>query len=245
MMRQPRGIEAIVEDQVRRWEARKKRRARKAMEGHIWPVITVSRQYGSQGAAMAKVLGEETGFECWDRKIVHEIAEHSSAPERLFESLDEHRRSAISDMVDTLMGRSRATASQYLAELTRVVHTLAEHGAAIVVGRGAQFIVNPRRALRVRVVASVKNRARGLMERNSVSESAALSEIERVDADRRDFIRQNYHQDVSDPVHYDLVVNSGTMRLNNIVGVVRSAYQARFGALPAGQITTPPPSLQV
>ena len=126
MHRQPRGLEAIVEEQVRRWETRKKSRAMRSMSNNIWPVITLSRQYGTQGAALARQLAEQIGFECWDKEIVEKIAEHSTAPARLFESLDEHRRSAISEMISSVMGDGNPSSAEYLREVNRIVRTLAD-----------------------------------------------------------------------------------------------------------------------
>ena len=212
----------------------------RSMSNNIWPVITISRQYGTQGAALARQLAEQIGFECWDKEIVQKIAEHSTAPARLFESLDEHRRSAISEMISSVMGDGNPSSAEYLREVNRIVRTLAEHGSAVVVGRGAQFIVYPDRALRVRIIASVDHRAQGLMERKNISHSNAVAEIEQIDEDRYEFVQQSYYKDVHESTHYDLILNSGTTRFDNMIEIILSAYQARFGAFPDKDLTTPP-----
>ena len=50
------------------------------------------------------------------------------------------------------------------------------------------------------------------------------------DADRRDFVRDHYGRDVEDPAGYDVLVNSGSLSIEQCAEVVGTAYRARFGA---------------
>ena len=64
----------IVEQQCRRWELLRKERQREAA---VWPVITISREFGAQGEAVGRIIAERTGFALWDKELVHELAEAS------------------------------------------------------------------------------------------------------------------------------------------------------------------------
>jgi cytidylate kinase len=121
------------------------------------------------------------------------------------------------------------SASDYFRELARVVHTIASHGGAVIIGRGVAFMLDPASALRVRTVCPVDLRARGIAERSGVTEAQARAEIESIDADRRAFVRDHYGRDTDDPAAYDLLVNTGTMSLEQCAELVACAYRARFG----------------
>jgi len=44
------------------------------------------------------------------------------------------------------------------------------------------------------------------------------------------FHRQQFGQDITDPAHYDLVLNTGVMSVETCVGLVTSAFQTHFPA---------------
>jgi cytidylate kinase len=118
--------------------------------------------------------------------------------------------------------------SDYFRELTHVVHAISRDGKAVIVGRGVHLLLDPATLLRVRVVAPIEVRARGLMERRRIDERAARVAIEEADRDRRDFIRDHYNQDIDDPTGYDLWLNLGSLTLEGAAETVVSAFRSRF-----------------
>jgi cytidylate kinase len=177
---------------------------------------------------VARAAAGRLGFNCWDQELMHAIAEHAHLPETMFQSLDEHRRDTISELISIFGPTHKPTMSDYMRELLRVIHTVSAHGSAIIVGRGAQYVLSAEEALRVRIVCPLEMRVHGLAQRNDMSESAARNEIERVEADRREFIRQNYHTDIADSSAYDLVINTGHLSVEVAADLLASAYWARF-----------------
>lgn len=224
MQRAPRSVDAIVEQQVQKWLQGR----RAAQPSRPAPVISVSRQYGARGAELARRVAETLGFHFWDQEILHEIARHTHVSERLVAAFDEHHRAAMIETVRSMMRAGPLSASEYFHELARVIHTIAAGGAAVLVGRGAQYLLDPQAVLRVRAVAPLETRVRGLRERRGIDDAEARAEIASVDADRAAFMRDHYGRDVEDPVGYDLVVNTATVPLDRAVELVVAAYDARF-----------------
>ena len=227
MERTPRSVEAIIERQVKQWELQ--RQARSKQERTPPPVITVSRQYGARGAAVARATAERLGFDCWDRELLDGIASSTDAPRSLLATLDEHRKDVIRERLAVLGAHKPLTASDYGRRLFDVLQTIASHGKAVVVGRGAESLLDPASTLRVRVVAPLEQRVRGLAERNRISETQARSTLAEIDADRRDFMRQHYGRDASDATAYDLVINMERISVPAATSIVVAAFQARFG----------------
>ena len=65
------------------------------------------------------------------------------------------------------------------------------------------------------------------MERGKLSQSDAEKFIVNKDADRKKFIKKNFKADVSDPAHYDLVVNTAYVSVEGAVAAIIDAFQAR------------------
>ena len=94
-------------------------------------------------------------------------------------------------------------------EPARVVLTLGHHGDVILVGRGAQYLLPPRCALRVRLVAPLEERSRHMAELRGVTIPQARVWLKHVDEERLMFIAKHFHSDAASPLSYDLVINTG------------------------------------
>jgi cytidylate kinase len=225
----PASVQDLVEQRVQQWMAEQRRRSRE----HPVPeppraVITISRQAGTDGTELARAVAEALGFQLWDQELVQRVAERTGAPEVLLRAVDERTRNVIEELLAGILMGDAATEGEYLAQLMRVFHTLAHHGDAVIVGRGAQFVLAPESALRVRLVAPVGVRLRKLASSRKLSDAAAQSELEKIDRERLHFVRYHYHRDASDPSAYDLVVNVGSMSASAAVEVIVAAYRAKF-----------------
>ena len=226
----PRSVQAIVNEMVRRWEIEHQER-RKQATNDAKPVITISREFGALGASIGKLVAVRLEFQFWDQELVHEMAEQTGIDEAILVSLDEHTRNAIEVMIEGVLRGESCSESMYLRQLMRITHTIGNHGRSVIIGRGAQFILQPDEALRVRAVAPLPQRITGIAERKGLSKAEASRLVHRVEHERIAFVRHHYHRDVFEPSAYDLIINTGTMTVEQGADLVIAAYQARFGAL--------------
>lgn len=224
-----RNIDQMITDQVKIWTQHEEEAQLRGEVPGAWPIITISREVGARGAALAALLGQRMGFKVWDKELLQAIAEEGGGDVRLLKSLDEHRRKTIDDaMHGTLMG-SKHTNTHYFRALIHAIHTIVAHGKSIVVGRGANYISKSPEILKVRVVCPLEARIRGYAERNGLTEKQARKEVVRRDADRADFIRHHFRRDVGTPSDYDLVLNACTLSLEQMADVVLAAYETKVG----------------
>lgn len=224
-----RTLDSMVDERVRSWQLTQ--REQPSARGHAAPrpVVTVSREAASGGTNLGRALAERLGCSFWDQELVHEIARRANVPERLVAALDEQSRTAIEEFVTGLID-ARATQDEYATQLHRVVLALVERGGAVVVGRGAQFIVRPEQSLRVRVVAPFSQRVASVMEQEQLTLARAEARVREVEEMRRSFTRKTFGVDVTDPSHYDVVINLGTLGIEQAVEVLAAAYVAKFPA---------------
>ena len=222
------GIESLVDQQIRKWELLQQHRKQQTDHVPARPVVVVSGQHGAQRGDLGARIAACLGYGLWDRELLHEIAIKTDASEQLFRSLDEHRRNPITDALSGLVPGAGPGTSMYKFHLLRALHTIAQHGSAVVIGRGAQFVLGAE-ALRVRAVSPFDARVRALMTAAAVDERTARAEIERVDAEHAAFAREHYARDLSEASAYDLLVNTATLGVNGAAAVVVAAYRERFG----------------
>jgi cytidylate kinase len=227
MDRTPRSVNAIVESQVQRWLAE---RPGKSDSYRPPPVITVSREYGARGGAMARLVAEKLGFSYWNRELLAAIAAHARVDPSVMAPFDEHHPSAI---VDTMRGfmPTGASASQadYARELRVVVGDIVSRGGAVLVGRGVGFLVDGTRALRVRVVCPLTQRIQELARREGVTAAEARVMIDDNDRDRRAYVRDLFGKEVDDVAAYDLWVSTAGLSLEAGAEVIAAGFRGKFG----------------
>jgi hypothetical protein len=218
------SVEHFIAGQFRAWSTKEEHHRGAAP----LPVITISREYGGLGANLAHVLGKRLGFTVWDQELLAAIAEKTGADERFLASLDERSRSALVDIIDGAILGNAYMKSEYLQALMSVVHTIARHGSAIVVGRGCNFILAPEDCLRVRVVRRLELRVADIAARKALSERDARAQVQKLDKERLEFLRQHFKRDGAHPAFYDVVLNSGVYGGDQLAELVVAAYRLKF-----------------
>jgi Cytidylate kinase-like family len=231
--RMTRSIDQLVNQQVLRW-MKEERAARERGKGPAreaqQPMITISREFGARGAEIGQIVAERLHFRFYAQELVHEIAKQAQVRQQVVESLDERVQDRIEQWVgDMIEGRLFAP-TDYLRNLSRVVLTLGRHGKGVLIGRGAQLLLDAQRTLRIRAFAPLETRIEHVAKREGLGTAEARAWVLRVDAERIAFYRQHFNADVASPELYDLLLNTGTLSIEACADLVMAAFRARFGA---------------
>ena len=210
-------------------------------------VITISRQFGAAGVPVGRMLAERLGLEFLDRAIVAQVAVRSGIPENELEMYDERLPTFWQRVAAALTTSSPETAmpaAEYaeqmshltthdrLVAITRsVIEDAAERDNAVIVGRGAAFVLGRRLGtLHVQLHASIDARIRYLMSRvedipgEEIPNEKALRELcASVDATRANYIRTLFGTDWLDARNYDLSIDTGRVGVDKTVELIESA----------------------
>ena len=186
--------------------------------------ITISRDRGSMGDAVAQELAGHLGWHVFDREIVNYIAENSHVRENLVRQLDERSQGLVQDTIQRFLSMVEGWAfgvEEYHHALVKTLAYLAARGEAIIIGRGANFALHAeRQGIHVRITASPETRIARLSERWNVTHAEARRRMLELDAERRDFVRRHFHRDVADDRFYDLVFNTDRVEAEHVVAAI-------------------------
>lgn len=218
----------ILDRQVREWNLRNKEDKISKKYKHI---ITLSREYGTGGVHIGEQVAKKLNMTFWDQELVHTIAENSGMRESIISSLDAKAKSSLEDILASLVLGSKATNKGYIKQLYQVVHTIEEHGNSLIIGRGAQFIIN-RQALKVRLVSPFEKRIATIVTRENITEKEAEEILIKKDKERKEFHIENYREDVTNPHHYDLMLNTQELSSNSVCSIITQAYNEKFNNTP-------------
>ncbi len=209
-------VAQIVEDQVRTWQFSRT----EPKQAKDLPSLTISREPGSGGRLIGEKLSQRLGFDLFHQEVLHEMARSAKVSAQLLETLDEKGLTVLDEWIASIVDTRHLWPDQYLKHLMKVIGTIGRHGRAILIGRGANFILPAERRLSVRVIAPLEMRAKKVAEAFGLSTEEARRRVTKTDAQRKAFIRKYFYTDIADPLNYDLTVNTGSMSLDGAVDVV-------------------------
>jgi len=210
------------------------------------PVITIGRMYGAGGETVGGLVAERLGAELVDSKIFEEVAQRLELPPDEVEKHEEVPGSFMNRVLQALGTASiefaappEATAwtppytdltpdtRKAVLQITQeVIREAARTGNAVIVGRGAAYILRDEpRALHVFLRGSERDRIAALRQSFGFSEEEARSRIKRVDANRRAYVRQVYNHDWLDASHYHLVLDTGWLGYERSAAAIAAAVR--------------------
>lgn len=198
-------------------------------------VVTVGREYGSGGAAIAGKLARAIGFELLDRALIERIARAARIDPATVERFDEHVDRWLARVGRSLwyggleavaeVDREGVVDADRLAALgARVIEQAAAVGGCVIVGRGGQCLLRGRRdAFHVFVYAPLAERRRRLRDRlGPAADVEGL--IDAADRERAAYVRRHFSEDWLDPRLYQLMV-SASIGEDAAVATIRAALE--------------------
>jgi cytidylate kinase len=213
------AIHQLIEEQVRRWEILRKGQS----EVKPLPVVTLSREPGSGGKFVAEAVAERLGLDVFHQKLINAMAENADTSTRVIRTLDERGISMLEDWVSVAISDRHLWPDEYASMMMKVIGTIGRHGRAIIVGRGANFVLPPENRFRVRIIAPFEKRVACVAKDYGISKQEAKQRVLRTESDRKAFIRKYFYSDISNPANYDMVLNTGTLSVDSAAAAICSA----------------------
>lgn len=216
------SIHQIINEQVKRWEMEKKED--KSIPEAV-NIVTISRESGSRGYEVAKQFCRETGFDLFHNKILEAMVEASKTSRVLLETLDERGMNVVDDIVSNFVNEHHLWPDDYSKLLFEILTTISKHGNAVILGRGANCVLHKQNALRVRIVSPLTIRRDYIQQSLDLNIDDAQKHIVRTDANRIAFVKRYFNSDATDPSHYDLILNTGTLSVEKAVQIITCAIR--------------------
>jgi cytidylate kinase len=200
--------------------------------------VCISHATGAGGEEVGRLVAESLGFLYVDHEIVARAAAQGGIDAA--EVADEERRKSLAArMLEGLAHGSEAWAlarggstrtgeelssDDVRALIRETIEQTEAHGNVVIVAHGASHVVSRGSgATRVFVTASPETRARRISGLQGLDEAHAAREIRHADAARRDYLKRFYDIDEELPTHYDLVINTDGVSVEQAARLVTQA----------------------
>jgi CMP/dCMP kinase len=186
-------------------------------------VITISRQYGSEGDEIAANLCQILGYQSFNKQLMMKVAAEVGLTEGEVVDFteDQHR---VRGFLDRLLGSPPLIMTQThswsevkvidaadsIPLVQSVIRAAYKHDKVVIVGRGGQAVLhNDPGVLHVRIEAPLETRIQRVQLREGLTYDLARDVVAQRDRATADYLRRFYNVDWSDSLLYHLIINTG------------------------------------
>jgi CMP/dCMP kinase len=204
-------------------------------------VVTISRQFGSGGAEIGRIVAEQSGLHYVDQSIIGEVAKRLGINEEQAARRDEQVVGEVGHILEALRSSSpfslhynnlfqpadlptQAQEVAYLRLTQRVLLELATEGDVVIVGRGSQFLLHgAARTLHTYIFAPLDFRIEQVMNLHHVDRNSAKEMIERREYEHNTYLGRYYGGNQHQPNLYHLLINTGLFTYELAANLIQQA----------------------
>lgn len=198
-------------------------------------IITIGRQFGSGGKAVADELGRKLGIPVYDNELITKAAQESGFSAELFEQSDEKKR--FFSLSSIFSGNILNGTDDYMSDRSlfgiqcEAIRKIAEQGSAVIVGRCSDYVLRENDGvLDVFLTSPIEERASRIMERCCLSEEKAIEMIERKDKGRAEYYNYYTFGNWGMASTYDLCLDSSILGIEGTADFIID-YARKAGML--------------
>ena len=195
-------------------------------------IITISREFGSGGRTVGRMVAEKLGIPFYDKELVDEIALESGFAPQFIEEHGEHSpgKSAFSyafapQGIPGIMN-GMSTADFLWNVQCSVILQLADKGPCVIVGRNADYILKDREdALHVYVSADTQFRADRIVRLYGESEKKPEARLAEKDKRRRVNYQHYTGREWGKAQNYHLCLNTGVLGVEQCAEIIANIVE--------------------
>lgn len=193
-------------------------------------IITISRQFGSGGRTVGKMLSEKLGIPFYDKELVKQVADETGFDVGFIEENGEFSPSksifsfAMSQGIPVV--QNGLSMSDFIFCVQRqVILKLAEQ-PCVIVGRGADYILRDREdCFNVFIHADMQSRTERIVRLYGESEKKPEQRLADKDKKRKIYYKHYTDREWGDAKNYDICLNSGKIGIEKCVDLILDAIK--------------------
>lgn len=202
-------------------------------------IITISRELGSGGSFIGRVLAKDLGISYVDREIIRETANYFKLPENKIDSLSERLRSFWDSFYVNINGYQDIYVPPHIIGPTdwelfeiesQIIRKIAENRSAVIIGRcGFHVLKEYAHHVKVFLYADKDFRVDRIQKLRNLSYEEAEAMVTQSDKDRKNYYKTYAGKDWADTRNYDITINTSSIDLFTAVKMIREYADAFKG----------------
>ena len=182
-------------------------------------VITISREYGSGGRYIGKLVAEKLGIQLYDKQFVEKLAEDTGLSEKYIED-NEQKRTFLEILNNGYYSGLNNSDDLFIKE-SELIGEVADKESCVIVGRCADFILKDKEnVLKIFIDSSLQDKINRATEYYNLDKNKAQKEIKRINKLRENHYKYYTEREWKDPSNYDICINSDSLGIENAANLI-------------------------
>ena len=182
-------------------------------------IITLSREYGSGGRYIGKLVAEKLGIKLYDKEFVAKLAEETGLSLEYIEN-NEQKRGALETLNNGYYSGLSNSDELFIKE-SELIKKVASENSCVIVGRCADFILKENKnVFKVFVYSNMENKIKRTTNIYGLDKNKAEKEINRINKLRANHYKYYTEKDWNNPENYDICINSDSLGVEKAVDLI-------------------------
>ena len=189
-------------------------------------VITLSREYGSGGRYIGRLVADKLGIKLYDKEFVIKVAEETGLSQEYIEE-NEQKRGILAALNNGYYSEFN-NSDELFAKESEIIRDIASKESCLIVGRCADRILeNNENLFKVFVYSDMESKIKRATTYYGLNKEKAKKEIERIDKQRANHHKYYTGKEWKDLSNYDMCVNSDALGVERTADIICEMIKER------------------
>ena len=182
-------------------------------------VITISREYGSGGRYVGRLIADKLGIKLYDKDFVIKVAEETGLSEEYIEE-NEQKRSVLAPLNNGYYSEYN-NSDELFAKESELIKEIANKESFVIIGRCADSILSDRdNVVKVFIYSNLEDKIKRATTYYGMDKTKAKKEIERIDKQRGNHYKYYTGKEWKDFSNYDVCLNSDALGVERTADII-------------------------
>ena len=182
-------------------------------------VITISREYGSGGRYIGKLVADKLGIKLYDKEFIEKMAEETGLSKEYIEN-NEQKREALSYLNNGYYFGLTNSDELFLKE-SELIKEVATNESCVIIGRCADFILKDKKnVIKIFIYSDMKDKIKRATEIYGFNKDKAEKEITRIDKLRANHYKYYTDKEWNNISNYDICINSDSLGVEKAADLI-------------------------
>ena len=182
-------------------------------------VITISREYGSGGRYVGRLVADKLGIKLYDKDFIEKLAAKTGLSGEYIEN-NEQRRNSL-EIFNSGYYSGLNNSDELFIKESELIKEVAEQESCVIIGRCADFILKDRNnVIKVFIYSSSENKLKRVTEIYGIEKSRAEKEIKRINKLRANHYKYYTGKEWNNNSNYDICINSDDLGVEKTADLI-------------------------
>ena len=190
-------------------------------------IITLSREYGSGGRYLGRLLANKLGINLYDKEFITKMAEETGLSEEYVEN-NEQKRDVLANLNNEYYYGLSNSDELFIKE-SEMIKDVASKESCVIVGRCADFILKDNNnVLKIFVYSDMQDKINRATKYYGMNEENAEKEINRIDKLRANHYKYYTGNTWKDFSNYDICINSDALGIEKSADFIANIIKEKI-----------------